>query len=215
MLWNTPNLLTLLRILLIPVFIVAYYLTYSWGALLAMGLFILAALTDWLDGYLARRLNQASPFGAFLDPVADKLMVASALVLLTSDAQVQTLLLDHRLFAIVVMIIIGREITVSALREWMAQLGERARVAVSFLGKIKTIGQMVAIPFLLYREPTLFGLPVFLIGELLLYLAAGLTLWSMIIYLRAAWPSLTRARAPKSRLDSPPVGLKMAPRSRE
>ena len=193
MLWNAPNLLTLLRIFLIPVFIAAYYLPFRWAPLLATVLFVLAALTDWLDGYLARRLNQASPFGAFLDPVADKLMVASALVLLTADPQVHSMVLDQRLFAIVVLIIIGREITVSALREWMAELGERARVAVSFLGKFKTIGQMVAIPFLLYREP-LFGLPVFRIGELLLYLAAGLTLWSMVIYLRAAWPSLTRAR---------------------
>jgi len=192
-LWNAPNLLTLLRILLIPVFIVAYYLPFHWAPLLATALFVLAALTDWLDGYLARRLNQASPFGAFLDPVADKLMVASALVLLLADPRVQNNVLDHRLFAIVILIIIGREITVSALREWMAELGERARVAVSFLGKFKTIGQMVAIPFLLYREP-LFGLPVFRIGELLLYLAAGLTLWSMVIYLRAAWPSLTQSR---------------------
>ncbi len=193
MLWNTPNLLTLLRIFLIPVFIAAYYLPFPWAPLLATVLFVLAALTDWLDGYLARRLNQTSPFGAFLDPVADKLMVASALVMLLADAQIHKLVLDHRLFAIVVLIIIGREITVSALREWMAELGERTRVAVSFLGKFKTIGQMVAIPFLLYREP-LFGLPVFRIGELLLYLAAGLTLWSMVIYLRAAWPSLTRSR---------------------
>lgn len=192
MLWNTPNLLTLMRILLIPVFIVAYYLPYPWAPLLTMSLFILAALTDWLDGYLARRLNQSSPFGAFLDPVADKLMVASALVLLTSDKRVHELVWDFRVFAVVVVIIIGREITVSALREWMAELGERTRVAVSILGKFKTIGQMVAIPFLLYREPIL-GLPVFRIGELLLYLAAGLTLWSMVIYLRAAWPSLTRS----------------------
>ncbi|HJX17520.1 MAG TPA: CDP-diacylglycerol--glycerol-3-phosphate 3-phosphatidyltransferase [Acidiferrobacterales bacterium] len=193
MLWNAPNLLTLLRIFLIPVFIAAYYLPFRWAPLLATTLFVLAALTDWLDGYLARRLNQASPFGAFLDPVADKLMVASALVLLTADPRVHSMVLDNRLFTIVVLIIVGREITVSALREWMAELGERARVAVSFLGKFKTIGQMVAIPFLLYREP-LFGLPVFRVGELLLYLAAGLTLWSMVIYLRAAWPSLTRAR---------------------
>ena len=193
MLWNAPNLLTLLRIFLIPVFIVAYYLPFHWAPVATTSLFVLAALTDWLDGYLARRLNQSSPFGAFLDPVADKLMVASALVLLTADPLVQGKVLDHRLFAIVVLIIIGREITVSALREWMAELGERARVAVSVLGKFKTIGQMVAIPFLLYREP-IFGMPVFRIGELMLYLAAGLTLWSMVIYLRAAWPSLTRAR---------------------
>lgn len=191
MLWNAPNILTLLRILLIPVFIVIYFLPYHWTPLLAVILFVAAALTDWLDGYLARRLNQVSPFGAFLDPVADKLMVASALVLLTTDVRIQSQVLDHRLFAAVVVIIIGREIAISALREWMAELGERARVAVSFLGKFKTIGQMIAIPFLLYRE-NLFGLPILRIGEWLLYVAAGMTLWSMVIYLRAAWPSLMR-----------------------
>jgi CDP-diacylglycerol--glycerol-3-phosphate 3-phosphatidyltransferase len=190
-LWNAPNILTLLRILLIPVFIVIYFLPYHWTPLLAVILFVAAALTDWLDGYLARRLNQVSPFGAFLDPVADKLMVASALVLLTTDVRIQSQVLDHRLFAAVVVIIIGREIAISALREWMAELGERARVAVSFLGKFKTIGQMIAIPFLLYRE-NLFGLPILRIGEWLLYVAAGMTLWSMVIYLRAAWPSLMR-----------------------
>ena len=191
MLWNAPNVLTLLRILLIPIFVVAYYLPYPWAAPLSMGLFIAAALTDWLDGYLARRLNQSSPFGAFLDPVADKLMVASALVLLTTDVRIQKAVWDHRVFAVVVIIILGREIAVSALREWMAELGERTRVAVSLVGKFKTTGQMLAIPFLLYREP-LWGLPTLRIGEWLLYLAAGLTLWSMTIYLRAAWPSLTR-----------------------
>lgn len=191
MLWNAPNVLTLLRILLIPVFVVAYYLPYTWSSVLSMWLFIAAALTDWLDGYLARRLNQSSPFGAFLDPVADKLMVASALVLLTTDVRIQNAAWDYRIFAVVVIIILGREIAVSALREWMAELGERTRVAVSFVGKFKTTGQMIAIPFLLYREP-LWGLPTLRIGEWLLYLAAGLTLWSMTIYLRAAWPSLTR-----------------------
>jgi len=190
-LWNTPNLLTLLRIVLVPVFILAYYLPYSWAALVATTLFVLAALTDWLDGYFARRLNQMSAFGAFLDPVADKLMVVSALVLLASDPRVQAQVIDMRLFAIVVIIIIGREITVSALREWMAELGRRASVAVSVVGKLKTIGQMVAIPFMIYREP-LRGVPVFVVGELLLYLAATLTLWSMVVYLKAAWPSLTR-----------------------
>jgi CDP-diacylglycerol--glycerol-3-phosphate 3-phosphatidyltransferase len=189
-LWNTPNLLTLMRIALIPIFIVAYYLPYRWAPLLAMALFILAALTDWLDGYLARRLNQSSPFGAFLDPVADKLMVASALVLLAADAHIQAQVYDRRLFAVVVLIIIGREIAVSALREWMAGVGERTRVAVSFLGKFKTTGQMIAIPFLIYQQPLL-GAPVVRIGEGLLYLAGALTLWSMVIYLRAAWPSLT------------------------
>ena len=192
-LWNAPNVLTLLRIVAIPVFIVAFYLPYTWAPAATVILFVLAALTDWLDGYLARRLNQSSPFGAFLDPVADKLMVASALVLLAADARIQAQVIDHRLFAIVVLIIIGREITVSALREWMAELGARARVAVSILGKLKTTGQMIAIPFLLYRE-SIWGLPVLQIGELLLYLAAGLTLWSMVVYIRAAWPTLTGAR---------------------
>jgi len=188
-LWNAPNVLTVLRILLIPVFILAYYLQYPWAPALTVVLFVAAAITDWLDGYLARRLNQFSRFGAFLDPVADKLIVAAALVLLTSDDRILSQVLDHRLFTVVVVIILGREITVSALREWMAELGERARVAVSFLGKLKTTGQMIAIPFLLYRDPV-FGLPVMRFGELLLYAAAGLTLWSMLIYLRAAWPSL-------------------------
>ena len=191
MLWNTPNLLTLLRIVMIPLFIAAYYLPYGWAPALTTALFVLAALTDWLDGYLARRLNQSSAFGAFLDPVADKLMVLSALVLLTSDPHIQSHVLDERLFALVVLIIIGREITVSALREWMAELGNRSSVAVSYIGKFKTIGQMVAIPFMLYRQP-LWGIPVVTIGEILLYVAAALTLWSMVVYLRAAWPSLTR-----------------------
>lgn len=189
-LWNAPNVLTVLRIVAIPVFIVAYYLPYAWAPAATAALFVLAALTDWLDGYLARRLNQSSPFGAFLDPVADKLMVASALVLLAADTRIQAQVLDHRLFAVVVLIVIGREITVSALREWMAELGARARVAVSILGKLKTTGQMIAIPFLLYRDP-IWGLPVLRIGELLLYLAAALTLWSMVVYIRAAWPTLT------------------------
>jgi len=189
MIWNTPNLLTLLRIVLIPVFILVYYLPFAWAPALATALFVLAALTDWLDGYLARRLNQTSAFGAFLDPVADKMMVASALMLLAADPEVQARVLDMRLFAVVIIIILGREITVSALREWMSELGNRASVAVSFIGKFKTGSQMLAIPFLLYRQP-LAGLPVFKIGEFLLYLAAALTLWSMLAYLKAAWPTL-------------------------
>ncbi len=191
MLWNTPNLLTLLRIVLVPVFILAYYLPYPWARLLATVVFVLAALTDWLDGYLARRLNQMSAFGAFLDPVADKLMVVAALVLLASDPRVQAHVIDVRLFSIVVIIIIGREIAVSALREWMAEVGRRASVAVSVVGKLKTIGQMVAIPFMIYRE-ALWGAPIFVVGEILLYLAGALTLWSMAVYVKAAWPSLTR-----------------------
>ena len=194
MLLNAPNLVTLLRIALIPAFVVAYYLARPWAHLLATGLFILAALTDWLDGYLARRLEQTSPFGAFLDPVADKLMIAAALVMLVADRGVQTHVMDLRLFAVVVLVILGREITVSALREWMSEVGKRSHVAVSFVGKTKTTAQMIAIPFLIWREP-FWGLPIFQIGELLLYLAAALTLWSMFSYLRAAWPNLIAPRS--------------------
>lgn len=191
MLLNTPNILTLLRIALIPAFIVAYYWNHPWSHVVATGLFILAALTDWLDGYLARKLEQTSPFGAFLDPVADKLMVAAALVMLAADPRVQAHVIDLRLFAVVVLVIVGREITVSALREWASHRG--MRVAVSFVGKVKTTSQMIAIPFLLWQKP-IAGLPIFRIGEILLYLAAALTLWSMLSYLKAAWPHLTAPR---------------------
>ena len=193
--WNAPNVLTLLRIALIPLFVVAYYLPYRDAHIVATVLFVIAALTDWLDGYLARRLHQLSPFGAFLDPVADKLMVAAALVMLAADPRVYAAALDARVFAIVVLVILGREITVSALREWMAELGNRSRVAVSFVGKFKTTAQMFAIPFLIWHEP-LWGLPVFRTGEILLYAAAALTLWSMLVYLRLAWPSLMQPNAP-------------------
>lgn len=192
--WNAPNLLTLLRIALIPAFVVAYYIPYRDAHVIATALFIVAAVTDWLDGYLARRLQQLSPFGAFLDPVADKLMVAAALVMLAADPRVYDAALDARVFAIMVLVILGREITVSALREWMAELGNRSRVAVSFIGKFKTTAQMFAIPFLIWREP-LWGLPVFRTGEILLYAAAALTLWSMVVYLRLAWPSLMQSDA--------------------
>ena len=188
---NAPNIVTLIRIILIPLFILVYYLPFAWAHILTMVLFVLAAVTDWLDGYLARKLDQASPFGAFLDPVADKLMVIAALLLLVADKRVHAEVLNIPMFTIVVLIIIGREITVTALREWMAEAGKRANVAVSVVGKFKTGITMTAIPFLLYREP-LFGLPIFLIGEMLLYVAAGFTLWSMIVYLRAAWPELMR-----------------------
>ncbi len=182
MLLNIPNLLTLLRIAMIPVLIGVFYLDCPLCHIISAAIFGLAAVTDWLDGYLARKLEQSSPFGAFLDPVADKLMVAAALVLLV-EANPSPLL------AVPAIIIIGREITVSALREWMAELGARAKVAVSVVGKFKTTLQMIAILLLIYREPLL-GLPVFEIGYLLLYIAAILTLWSMFVYLKAAWPSL-------------------------
>jgi CDP-diacylglycerol--glycerol-3-phosphate 3-phosphatidyltransferase/cardiolipin synthase len=179
---NVPNTLTLLRILLIPILVVVFYLPVSWARLAACAVFVGAALTDLLDGYLARRLNQTSRLGAFLDPVADKLMVIVALVLLLQD--------DPRvLLALPVAVIVGREVTVSALREWMAELGARSHVAVSVYGKIKTIAQMVALGFLLFRE-SLFGLPVYQTGIVMLYLAAILTLVSMFQYLISAWPKL-------------------------
>ncbi|QIK37740.1 CDP-diacylglycerol--glycerol-3-phosphate 3-phosphatidyltransferase [Caldichromatium japonicum] len=181
--WNLPNLLTLLRILLIPVFVVLFYLDLDWAPYAAAGVFGAAALTDWLDGYLARRWQQTSPLGAFLDPVADKLMVAVALVvLLQADPRV--------LIALPVMVIIGREITVSALREWMAEMGARATVAVSLLGKIKTTAQMLSIAILILRD-SFFGPWIYDLGILLLYIAAILTLWSMVFYLVAAWPRLS------------------------
>ena len=181
--WTLPNILTLLRIVLIPVLVVVYYLPGKWIPLLSAAVFGLAAVTDWLDGYLARRLKQQSVFGAFLDPVADKLMVAIALVLLVAT--------NHNVFfSIPVAVIIGREIAVSALREWMSQIGERATVAVSIIGKIKTTAQMIAILLLLYDLPVA-GYPIHGLGIILLYVAAVLTLWSMVIYLRAAWPLLS------------------------
>lgn len=170
---------------MIPVFLALFYVSDDRVSLhnkhlFSALLFAFAAITDWLDGYLARRLNQGSAFGAFLDPVADKLMVAAALILLVSLGQVD---------AIIAFIIIGREIAISALREWMAQLGAGKNIAVSMLGKVKTTFQMIAILFLLYQEP-LFGLPTYQVGTLLLYLAAVLTLWSMAYYLILAMPQI-------------------------
>lgn len=180
---NIPNLLTWLRILLIPLFVGIFYFEKSWVSgpnqnLVATILFTTAAVTDWLDGWLARKLNQTSSFGAFLDPVADKLMVAAALIILVQLARVD---------AIVALIIIGREITISALREWMARIGEAKSVAVSLLGKIKTVSQMVAIPLLLYNDPLAWFDPQYF-GTWLIYIAALLTLISMAWYLKIAMP---------------------------
>jgi CDP-diacylglycerol--glycerol-3-phosphate 3-phosphatidyltransferase len=185
-----PNVLTLARIVLIPVLVLVYYLPIPHDHIIVTVVFVLAGLTDWLDGYLARRLNQGSRFGAFLDPVADKLMVAVALVLLVSDPKVMNEVYSRHAFALFTAVIIGREIAISALREWMAEIGARASVAVSLLGKVKTSAQMVAIGMLLFNEP-LFGISMLRFGEVLLAIAALLTLWSMVHYLRAAWPSLT------------------------
>jgi CDP-diacylglycerol--glycerol-3-phosphate 3-phosphatidyltransferase len=184
--WNLPTLLTWLRMLAIPLLVAVYLVPWEGLSmptrnLIGTSLFVLAAVTDAIDGWLARRWGQESAFGAFLDPVADKLLVCAALVLLLELNRVGTL---------VALIIIGREITISALREWMASAGARASVAVHWLGKLKTIAQLVAIPMLLFDQP-LFGLvPVAKIGSWLIVLAAGLTLWSMGYYLRQAWPHL-------------------------
>ncbi|MBE7926819.1 MULTISPECIES: CDP-diacylglycerol--glycerol-3-phosphate 3-phosphatidyltransferase [Pseudomonadaceae] len=181
---NIPNILTVLRVLLIPIIVLLFYLPFKWSYLAASAVFTIAAVTDWLDGYLARRLKQSTPFGAFLDPVADKLMVAVALVLLVEEHANLWLTLPAA-------IIIGREIVISALREWMAELGARAHVAVSNLGKWKTTAQMVALIILLANPPLM---TVWVsIGYALLIIAAALTLWSMVHYLMAAWPHLSPA----------------------
>jgi CDP-diacylglycerol--glycerol-3-phosphate 3-phosphatidyltransferase len=181
---NIPNTLTLGRVALVPVFVVVFYLPFHWSYAVSAAIFAVAAITDWLDGYLARRLNQSTPFGAFLDPVADKIMVAIALVLLAEREHVWW-------FSLSAAVIIGREIVISALREWMAEVGKRTSVAVSWIGKVKTTVQMIAIVgFLLIApdsHPLLRGL-----CALMLVGAALLTLWSMIIYLRAAWPEMRR-----------------------
>ncbi len=186
-----PTWLTLLRIVLIPVLVLVFYLPYKWTNFAAAFVFILAAVTDWLDGWIARRYHLYSAFGAFLDPVADKLMVAVSLFLIVQDSPTMWM-------AIWAAVIVGREIAVSALREWMAELGQRATVKVAALGKIKTIVQMVALSCLLYAStPGLtelddiwLGQEVFVIGDGLLAIAALLTLWSGLQYLRAAWPTL-------------------------
>ena len=165
---------------MIPVVVAVFYLPYEWRYLASAAIFALAGTTDWLDGYLARRLDQSTPFGAFLDPVADKLMVAVALTMLVHEHASVLLTLPA-------MIIIGREIVISALREWMAEIGSRASVAVSYIGKIKTTAQMVSIFMLLMVPP---GHLISQLGLGLLYIAAALTLWSMLLYLKAAWPDL-------------------------
>lgn len=179
---NIPNTITLVRMVLIPVFVLLFYLPFEWCYAASAVVFAVAGLTDWLDGYLARRLNQSTPFGAFLDPVADKLMVVFALVLLTESYRTPW-------FTLPAVVIIGREIVISALREWMANIGNRARVAVSFIGKIKTTFQMVAITGFLIFPPSSESMlkPVCYV---LLYGAALLTLWSMGLYLRAAWSEM-------------------------
>jgi len=180
---NVPNLLTWARILLIPLVVGVYYLplTIAEQNLVATGAFLVAAVTDWIDGWLARKLNQTSAFGAFLDPVADKLMVAAALVVLVRLDRADVML---------AFIIIGREIAISALREWMAKIGAAKSVAVSLIGKLKTIAQMTAIPMLLWNTP-IGPIDIHLLGTWALWVAAVLTLWSMIYYLQKAWPEIS------------------------
>ena len=180
---NVPNTLTAARILLVPVLVAAFHLPFAWAPMACAAIFALAAITDWADGFLARRLSQVSTFGAFLDPVADKLMVAVTLVLIVQHDPTPWI-------AIPAAIIVCREIVVSALRELMAELGQRTTVAVATIGKVKTVSQMTALLLMLYRHD-LGPIPVYRTGTALLYLATALTIWSMMVYLRAAWPVMT------------------------
>jgi len=182
--FNLPTCLTLLRIGLIPVLAVIFYLPWAYANVVCALIFIAAGITDWLDGYLARKMQMETPFGAFLDPVADKLMVAIVLVLIVQQQASPYL-------AIPAAVIIGREITIASLREWMAEIGQRAKVKVSELGKWKTTAQMVSMTLLLYRDDLL-GIPVNAVGYVLLYVAAILTLWSMVKYLDAALKTIAQ-----------------------
>jgi len=184
---TVPTMLTLLRIALVPVLVLFFYLPYQWSNIACVVIFVLAAITDIADGVIARRTGQTSRFGAFLDPVADKIMVSTALVLLVQRQETY-----QAVFAVAAAVIIGREITISALREWMSEIGESALVSVGGLGKLKTIFQMTAISLLFYHD-NMWWIPIALIGEILLYTAAALTLWSMWIYLKAAWPVMSNS----------------------
>ena len=187
---NIPNLITLFRIVIIPIFVLIFYIDgLAYRHIVLTALFFLAGVSDWVDGYLARKLGQQSAFGAFLDPVADKLMVATALVLLVSANAERS----EALMALPAAVIIGREIAVSALREWMASIGDATKVKVSYIGKLKTTAQLLAIGFLLY-EKNIGSFQPMIVGYILLYVAAILTLWSMVLYLLAAWPSLVKPR---------------------
>jgi len=184
---TVPTMLTLLRIALVPVLVLFFYLPYSWSNIACVIIFVAAAITDIADGAIARGTGQTSRFGAFLDPVADKIMVSTALVLLVQRQENYEVV-----FAVSAAIIIGREITISALREWMSEIGESQLVTVSWVGKLKTIFQMTAIGFLLLHE-NVGPIPIALIGEILLYTAAALTLWSMWTYLKSSWPVIKKS----------------------
>jgi CDP-diacylglycerol--glycerol-3-phosphate 3-phosphatidyltransferase len=181
-----PTILTLFRIVLLPVMVVVFYTGFHGANIAAAIIFLAAAITDWLDGWVARRFDQYSRFGAFLDPVADKLMVAITLFLLVQENPTP-------LLAITSAVIVGREIAISALREWMAEIGSRGLVKVALLGKIKTVMQIVAIVVLLYQHDSA-GLRLFHVGEALLVVAAALTIWSGLDYLRAAWPAMKSSK---------------------
>lgn len=181
-----PTALTLFRILLLPVMVIVFFAPFHGANVAAAAIFVAAAITDWLDGWIARRWNMGSAFGEFLDPVADKLMVAVTLFLLVQENPTP-------LMAVTSAVIVGREISISALREWMAEIGQRAHVRVAGLGKIKTVLQIVAIVVLLYQHD-LEGLRLFHVGETLLVAAAVLTIWSAIVYVRAAWPIMREQR---------------------
>ncbi len=181
---NVPLLLTYMRIFLIPAIVIAFYIPDRFGHIVATILFALAALTDWFDGYLARNLNQTTKFGTFLDPVADKLVVSVALILIVAE-------IGKAYIVIPAAVIIGREIIISALREWMAEIGKKTSTAVCLIAKIKTTLQMFAVGSLLLYCPT-FGNTFLILGVILLYFAVGLTLWSMYMYLKTAWPDLTK-----------------------
>ncbi len=181
---NIPILLTYIRIFLIPAIVLAFYVPGKFGHVLAAIIFAFASLTDWFDGYLARNLNQTTRFGAFLDPVADKLIITIALILIVAE-------IGMAYIAVPAAVIIGREIIISSLREWMAEIGKKTSVTVSHIAKVKTALQMVAVGLLLLYRPG-YGSKLLVYGMILLYLAVGMTLWSMFMYLKVSWPNLTK-----------------------
>lgn len=189
MIWTIPNIITLFRVVLIPVFVSVYFLDWKWAHETGAFIFWLAAITDWFDGYLARKLQQVSPFGAFLDPVADKLIVAAALIMITHEY-------SSVWITVPAIILLMREIYISALREWMSEIGASNLVKVSFIGKAKTMTQMLALIGLLSGLDYFMGFPIYwvVLGKILLYIAAVLSLWSMIIYTNAAWKSLLQEK---------------------
>lgn len=189
MIWTIPNIITLFRVLLIPVFVTVYFLDWKWAHEAGAFIFWLAAITDWFDGYLARKLQQSSPFGAFLDPVADKLIVAAALLMITHEYA-------DMYITIPAIALLMREIYISALREWMSEIGASNLVKVSFIGKAKTMTQMLALIGLLSGLDYFMGFPIYwvVLGKILLYVAAVLSLWSMVVYTIAAWKKLSQEK---------------------